>query len=157
MTGDIELNDPLSVVEADMRKLMKECGTLKHELDENRKKYFSEREKILLDFIEVVDGFEKLFRNIEENLKDVDQRTQLWIGNFRTLYKLLLRSLKGSGVSPIEVVCGERVDHHFHRVVEVDERPDLEAETIVEEVKRGYMWQDQLLRASEVKAVGKLK
>jgi molecular chaperone GrpE (heat shock protein) len=41
----------------------------------------------------------------------------------------------------------------YHYIVDVVERKDLEDETIVEELKKGYLWKNEVLRKAEVISV----
>lgn len=147
------IDNPLSEIEMDIRALMKRCGTLTYDLNESGKKWELDTKKMLLDFIEVVDAFENLFRNIMAKEVFVDQQTKIWIGNFRSVYKMLLRALKKANVTPLETVIGEKVNPYWHNIVEVVKRPDLEDGVIVEEIKKGYLWNGELLRAADVKTV----
>lgn len=152
-TNANDRHDPLLDIEADIRALMKKCGSLAHEASESQKKSESDAKKMLLSFIEVADAFENVFKNIGARADAVDQQTKIWIGNFRTIYKLLTRALTGAGVTPIETIIGEKANPHWHNVVEVLKQPNRENETILEEIKKGYLWNGKLLRATDVKAV----
>lgn len=146
-------DNPLSEIEADIRNLIKKCGSLSHELNESKKKWDSDTKKILLEFIEVVDAFENVFGEIDSKVGSLDNQTKSWIESFRTVHKMLLRALRVSGVYPIETVVGEKANPYWHNIIEVIKDPALENETIVEESKKGYLWNGKLLRAADVKAV----
>jgi len=45
---------------------------------------------------------------------------------------------------------GEKFNHNFHHAITTIEKNDCEDQTIVEEVKKGYMINDKLLRPSHV-------
>lgn len=45
---------------------------------------------------------------------------------------------------------GKKFDRNLHHAVTIIEKEDCESETIVEEVKKGYMINDKLLRPSQV-------
>ena len=45
---------------------------------------------------------------------------------------------------------GKKFDHNFHHAVTTLEKDDCEDEIIVEEIKKGYMMNDKLLRPSHV-------
>jgi molecular chaperone GrpE len=48
-------------------------------------------------------------------------------------------------------VQGQPLDPHTMRVAEVDQRPDLANGIVTEELRKGYLWQGELLRLAEVK------
>lgn len=151
--SESESNLLLSDIESDIRTILKTCGSLIYELNESQKRYESDTKKMLLDYIGVVDAFERVFKNIEPKLEFADEQTKIWINNFRSVYRQLLRALKSAGVTPIETIIGEKVNPYWHNVEEVVEFPGRENETIVEEIVKGYLWKGKLLRTSSVKVV----
>lgn len=58
--------------------------------------------------------------------------------------------LKEQGISPIESL-GQAFDPQFHEVVEEVEAKGQEASCVVEEIQKGYLIQDRLLRPAKVK------
>lgn len=149
-------NDPFYEIEMDIRTLMKRCGTLEHELNENKKDWELKTKKMLLDFIEVADTFENRFREIGAKGNLIDQETKTWVNKFRIVHKLLLRALKAVNVTPIQPIIGEKANPYWHNVVEVVKDPIVENETIIEEIKKGYLWEGKPLRAADIKAVRNL-
>ncbi len=147
-----EMN-PLVDLENDIRELMKKYGTLVHKMNEYEIKVEGDTKKILLSFIEVADAFDNTFKQINPRLASTDKQTKKWISNFRTIFKMLLRALKLWNVTPIEIIIGEKANPYWHEITEVIKNPAKENETIIEEIKKGYLWNGKLLRAAEVKAV----
>lgn len=148
-----DTSNPISDIKADFSNLIRKYGELDHEMNEFKSKAESDIKKILLDIIEGVDAFENVFKNVNMRENTLDQQTRILIGNFRTVYRLLLRSLKTVGVVPIEVIVGEKADPHWHTVAEVSEDFKRDNETIIEEIKKGYVWNGKILRTAEVKAI----
>lgn len=60
------------------------------------------------------------------------------------------RILGDYGVRPLEVL-GKPLDPHTMRVVEVESRPDQEQGIVTGELRKGFLWDDELLRTAEVK------
>jgi molecular chaperone GrpE len=147
------LRNPLVDIETDIRALILKQGKLQYELTELEKRREKDAKKTLLDIIEVADAFELTLRNIEGKAESPDPRAKDWLGHFRSVYRMLMRALKASGVTPIEIQVGEKANPFWHNVVEVVEQAGREEEAIVDVIKKGYLWQGQLLRAAEVKAV----
>jgi molecular chaperone GrpE (heat shock protein) len=145
--------NPLHDIEMDIAALMKRCGSLASELEDYKNQSQASNKKMLLGFIEVADAFENVFRSIGPRLDAADQQTRIWVNNFRTIHKMLLRALTSCGITPIETIIGTKANPHWHNVTEIIQQPDREGETIVEEIKKGYLWHGALLRAADVKAV----
>ena len=98
--------------------------------EETKKKYLSE----LLDFNEL------LKKAYEDN--DPKEGLKLIINNIENFFeKEQIKSID---------CMGEKFDHNLHHAVTTIEKDDCEDETIVEEVKKGYIINDKLLRPSQV-------
>ena len=69
----------------------------------------------------------------------------------------LLDSMSRVGAVPMEVK-GKQFDPHLHEALSREETTEFEENTITEELRRGYLFKDRLLRAAQVKvAVHPLK
>ncbi|MGB8258911.1 MAG: nucleotide exchange factor GrpE [Terracidiphilus sp.] len=108
--------------------------------------------QLLLDVLELLDSFERVFANIEPRLEAADQQAKIWVGNFRTVRKVLERLLAKHEVRRIESPDGMAMPG-LHTIVETRVQPGLEEGTIVEEMQRGYLWKGQVLRKAMVAAV----
>ena len=98
--------------------------------EETKKKYLSE----LLDLKELL---KKAYED-----KDPKEGLKLMINNIEKFFEK-------EEIKSIDCV-GEKFNHNLHHAVTTIEKDDCEDETIVEEVKKGYMINDKLLRPSHV-------
>lgn len=144
---------PLSVVEQDIRRLMVQLSEARTALRQNEAQYIESTKALFLELIEVLDAFERVFRNIGAKAGQVTPQMKTWIGNFRTVRRLLDKPLAEQGVVKIENLDAG-FDPHWHRVAEVVGDPTKPEGTIVDEVKAGYVWRGQVLRKAEVIVVG---
>lgn len=110
-----------------------------------------ETSRLLLGVVEVLDGLETLQAYCEE-LANAGF-AQAPCPSVQGLVKQLRAVLAQAGATPIEVV-GHPLDLESHDVAAV--RPDatVEADTILEEQRRGYRWRQQLLRRARVVVAG---
>ena len=60
--------------------------------------------------------------------------------------------LKTQGIEEIKSI-GERFNPEFHEAVEIIENKDSESEIIIEEIKKGYIFNDKVIRAAKVRVV----
>jgi molecular chaperone GrpE len=67
----------------------------------------------------------------------------------RNTLRELLRTLEKYGVAPIEAE-GKHFDPEYHHAVARVERDDMDEGTVVEEMRKGYLYQGKVLRASMV-------
>lgn len=144
--------DLTAIIESDLRRLMRQRAELELSLSEKEREHTSKMEKFLLRVIEVLDSFEQLFENIRGKQDQVDHQTKIWIGNFRTIYRLLKSIVDAQGVTEIEILDWS-FDPRWHRVIETVVDPSKPDGTIVRQTQKGYLWQNQLLRRAEVIAV----
>jgi molecular chaperone GrpE len=138
-------------VEADIVALMRQSSALRTQLKDCAERSMHEKKAMLLRMATVLDAFDRVFANIGDKEKDADRLTRIWVGNFRSVHRLLDSALKEAGVTRIESE-GKAIPG-FHTVVETVEKPDLENDTIAEELETGYLWGEEVLRRASVKVV----
>jgi molecular chaperone GrpE len=139
-------------VEADVVALLRQSSALRTEAQNCRMQAREEMKSRLLGLVEVVDAFDRVFANIGAKENDADKQTKIWIGNFRSVRKRMEALLKEAGVSKIESLK-DKATPGLHTVVETVEDPDAEDDIIVEELERGYLWGEEVLRKASVKVV----
>jgi molecular chaperone GrpE len=103
-------------------------------------------EQIVTNLLPVLDDLERALGAAEtsENAAALREGVSL-------IYNKLRDVLTKAGVEPIEAV-GERFDPTFHEaIMRVEGQPDQPADTVVEELRRGYRLNDRVIRASMVK------
>ncbi|OGO07221.1 MAG: nucleotide exchange factor GrpE, partial [Chloroflexi bacterium RBG_13_60_13] len=83
----------------------------------------------------------------------VTPQMRIWIGNFRTVRRLLDKVLIEQGITKIESL-DRQFDPSWHRAAEVVADPSRPEGTIVEETTTGYLWRGEVLRKAEVVVVG---
>ena len=100
-------------------------------------------ESIFLEMLPAIDHFEMGLKSAEEHKTDCSVTE-----GFKLVYDQLLDLLKKFNVTPIEAI-GETFDPHRHEAL--THMPSEEpAETVIEEVRRGYLLGEKLLRAAQV-------
>lgn len=147
------LRNPLEEIENEIYSLLKKSASLESMSKENSLKHSLEMRKLFLSIIEINDAFENIFKSLDSRADSFDGASTGIIKNFRTIQKMLLRMLKSYEVISFETVTGQKASPEKHLISEVSENPAMEDETIIEEIKKGYLWQGQLLRAAEVRVV----
>jgi molecular chaperone GrpE len=66
------------------------------------------------------------------------------------IYQRLFDTLKKLGLSPIEAE-GKTFDPEFHHAIEMVEDAEAEADTVITDLQRGYLFRNRLLRPSIVR------
>ena len=65
------------------------------------------------------------------------------------LYKQLLDTLGRTGIVPIEAE-GKPFDPHLHEALSREETTEVQEDTIVRELRKGYLFKERLLRPAQV-------
>lgn len=125
------------------------------EFDNFRKR--SEREKsqmfdmgartIVEKFLPVIDNFERGLAAVPK-----EQAEDAFVTGMDKVYKQMLTELEAVGVKPIEA-AGQAFDPEFHNAVMQVEDESLESGTVAQELQKGYMYRDTVIRHSMVSVV----
>lgn len=95
----------------------------------------------------VIDNFERGLDAVPEEEKDTP-----FVEGIAMVYKQMLTALEEIGVKPIEAV-GQEFDPNFHNAVMTVEDDELDSGMVAEELQKGYLYQDSVVRHSMVKVV----
>ena len=93
----------------------------------------------------VVDNFERGMATVPQEEKDSP-----FVDGMDKIYKQLLKALEDAGVTPIEAV-GQEFDPNLHNAVMHIEDEALGDNIVAEELQKGYMYHDSVVRHSMVK------
>ena len=93
----------------------------------------------------VVDSFERGLAAIPE-----EDRGSAFAEGMDKIYKQLLKTLEDAGVKPIEAV-GKEFNPDFHNAVMHEDNDEFGENTVSEELQKGYMYRDSVVRHSMVK------
>ncbi len=149
---DVEVIEPEPEPEEEEEEPLKlQLMRLKADFDNFRKRQMRERadwivranEDLFIELLPVLDHYEMGLKSAEGHETDSSV-----IEGFRMVYNQLIDVLKKSNVTPIETE-GATFDPHQHEAL-THMPSELPAETVVTEVRRGYMLGDKLLRAAQV-------
>lgn len=95
----------------------------------------------------VIDNFERGLGTVPEDEKD-----SAFVQGIEQIYKQFITALETAGVRPIEAV-GKEFDPNFHNAVMHDEDESLGENIVSEELQKGYMYRETVVRHSMVKVV----
>lgn len=101
--------------------------------------------ELIRDLLPTLDNFERALAAAEQT-----RNFDALIGGVSGTLKQLQAFLQKAGVQPIEAV-GKEFDPRYHEAVGHSESSDLPANTVAEEVQRGYQMHDRVLRPALVK------
>ena len=143
------------VVKAQINELQDKVMRQMAEFENFRKR--SEKEKsamfetgaksVIEKILPVVDNFERGLATVPEDEKDAP-----FVDGMNKVYRQLLTELENLGVKPIEAV-GKEFDPNFHNAVMQVENDELDPGTVAQELLKGYMYRDTVVRHSMVAVV----
>lgn len=87
--------------------------------------------------------------NLERALSQ-DTSDEAFREGVQMIYEQLMASLKAEGVEPIEAL-NQPFDPNIHQAMMMEEVDGVEPNIVVQELQKGYMLKDRILRASMVK------
>ena len=99
---------------------------------------------VLEKLLPVVDNFERGLAAVPE-----DEKEGAFADGMNKIYKQLIKQLEDLGVTPIEAV-GKEFDPNLHNAVMQVESQEYESGIVAQELQKGYMFHDTVLRHSMV-------
>ena len=134
-----ELTDKLT-------RQMAEFDNFRKRTDREKSQMYEIGAKDIIDkILPVVDNFERGLDAVKE-----DQKEGPFVQGMEKVYKQLMTTLEGVGVTPIEAV-GKEFNPDFHNAVMHVEDENFGENIIAEEFQKGYMYRDSVVRHSMVK------
>jgi molecular chaperone GrpE len=106
------------------------------------------KSSVLVEFLPIADACERALLSIGEARTAPGSLEQYQEG-VELLYKQLLDALSRTGVMPIKVE-GKPFDPHLHEALSREETIDYKEDTVVRELRRGYLFKEKLLRPAQV-------
>lgn len=102
---------------------------------------------VIEKLLPVIDNFERGLAAVTE-----DEKETPFAQGVELVYRQLLTSFDELGVKPIEAV-GKEFDPNLHNAVMMVDDDSLESGTVAEEMQKGYMYKESVVRHSMVKVV----
>ncbi len=142
------MQEKIDSLEDRVRRQMAEFDNYRKRTDKEKEQMFSMGERSVIEkILPIVDNFERGFDTVEEADKD-----DAFVTGMQKIYSQLIKQLEALGVKPIEAV-GKEFDPNLHNAVMQVESKDYETGVVAQELQKGYMYHDQVLRHSMVAVV----
>jgi len=125
------------------------------EFDNYRKRTEKEKDQMfdvgaramLEKFLPTIDGFERGLGTLTE-----EQKSEPFAAGMEKVYRQMLKSLTDAGLTVIEAE-GKAFDPNFHNAVMHEEDSEKGENLVSQELQKGYMYHDVVIRHSMVKVV----
>lgn len=153
--------DPVAQLQAQINALTAEKASLydkllrrQAEFENYRKRvererselYQHGRDDVLLQFLPVVDNFERALSSLETSEGDAEALKH----GVELIHKQFKDALSKFGLEAVEAV-GQTFDPHVHEAVTTEATDKHKENTVIQEFQRGYRIGDRLLRPAKVK------
>lgn len=129
-----------------LTRQMAEFDNFRKRTDREKSQMYEIGAKDVIDkILPVVDNFERGLAAVSE-----EEKSNPFIEGMDKVYKQLMTTLENIGVKPIEAV-GQEFNPDFHNAVMHVEDEELGENIVAEELQKGYMYRDSVVRHSMVK------
>ena len=140
--------EKIDQLEDRVKRQMAEFENFRKRTDKEKQAMFDTGAKSVIEkILPVVDNFERGLATVPEESKE-----DPFVDGMNKVYRQLLTELENLGVKPIEAV-GKEFDPNFHNAVMQVENDELEPGTVAQELLKGYMYRDTVVRHSMVAVV----
>ncbi|HMA82802.1 MAG TPA: nucleotide exchange factor GrpE [Candidatus Thermoplasmatota archaeon] len=152
--------------EDSIKKYKEQIKSLEDQLEKTKKDLEETKDKLLRSYAD----YQNYQKRVKKNLKQTESEIkQVYLSEFIDIKELLLKALQDENpkeglrlilkqiehffneehISYIDCI-GKQFDHNLHHAVTTIEQEDCEDNTVIEEIKKGYMIEDHVLRPSHV-------
>ena len=141
------LEEKVAELEDRTKRQMAEFENFRKRTEKEKSQMFETGANSVIEkILPVIDNFERGLASIEPDNKDSFYEGMCMI------HKQMLSELEKIGVTPIEAV-GKEFDPNFHNAVMQVESDEFESGVVAQELQKGYMYRDTVVRYSMVGVV----
>ena len=129
-----------------VKRQMAEFDNFRKRTEKEKSQMYDMGAKTIVEkILPVIDNFERGLAAVPE-----DNKEDAFVVGMDKIYRQMLTVLEEAGVKPIEAV-GAEFDPNFHNAVIHVEDETLGENVVAEELQKGYMYRDTVVRHSMVK------
>ena len=140
--------EKIEELEDKVKRQMAEFDNFRKRTEKEKAQMFEVGAKSVIEkILPVVDNFERGLMNVPE-----DEAAKGFVDGMQMIYKQMMTELENLGVKPIEAV-GTEFNPDFHNAVMQVESEELESGYVAQELLKGYMYRDTVVRHSMVSVV----
>ena len=141
------LEEKVAELEDRTKRQMAEFENFRKRTEKEKSQMFETGAKSVIEkILPVIDNFERGLAAIEPDNKDS------FYDGMCMIHKQMLSELEKIGVTPIEAV-GKEFDPNFHNAVMQVESDEFESGIVAQELQKGYMYREAVVRYSMVAVV----
>ena len=131
-----------------VKRQMAEFDNFRKRTEKEKTQMFETGAKSVIEkILPVIDNFERGLAAVPEDEKD-----SAFVDGMDKVYRQMLTELDAIGVKPIEAV-GKEFDPEFHNAVMQVESEEYDSGIVAQELQKGYIYHDSVVRHSMVAVV----
>ena len=143
-----KLEEKLAELEDKRMRQLAEFENFRKRSEKEKSQMFEIGAKTVVEkMLPVIDNFERGLQGVPEEEKDAP-----FVQGVELVYKQLLTVFDELWVKPIDAV-GTEFDPNLHNAVMMVDNDELESGMVAEEMQKGYLYKDSVVRHSMVKVV----
>ena len=143
-----KLEEKLAELEDKRMRQLAEFENFRKRSEKEKSQMFEIGAKTVVEkMLPVIDNFERGLQGVPEEEKDAP-----FVQGVELVYNQLLTVFDELGVKPIDAV-GTEFDPNLHNAVMMVDNDELESGMVAEEMQKGYLYKDSVVRHSMVKVV----
>lgn len=148
LAGEIERLREVLLIERDRNlRTLADFKNYRRRVERDGSKLAEEGKRgLILPLLDIMDDMEKAMQCASDTEQPV-------VKGVRIIHRKLLALLETEGVLPFES-AGTLFNHDLHEAVAMADHKELESGTVIDELRRGYLWNNQLLRPAQVRVAG---
>ncbi len=140
--------DKIGELTETLQRLQAEFENYKKRVDREKEEFVKyAKAELMQGLLPTLDTFEIALKSTKDNEK--------FVKGMEMVYAQFVSALRSEGLKPIEAV-GKKFDPYLHEVM-LKEKSDKDDGAVLEELQKGYMLNDRVLRHSKVKISEKVE
>ena len=140
-----ELKEKNEALSDQVKRQMAEFDNYRKRTDKEKEQMFSMGEKSVAEkILPIIDNFERGLAAVPEEEKD-----SVFVEGMQKVYRQMIDQMAAIGVTPIEAV-GKDFNPDFHSAVTQVDSEEYETGQVAQELQKGYMYHDTVLRHTMV-------
>lgn len=140
--------EKIAELEDRVKRQLAEFENYRNRTEKEKQAMFETGAKSVLEkLLPIIDNFERGFSTVDEADKE-----DAFVQGMQKIYKQMMDELEKIGVKPIEAV-GQEFNPNFHNAVMQVESDEFESGIVAQDLMKGYMYRDSVLRHSMVGVV----
>lgn len=128
-------------------RVQADCDNIRKRIEKEKQEFVKfANEGIIMELLNVLDDLERTVELAESKHQDLPA----FLKGVEMILSHLYDMLKNYGVKPIDAQ-GKIFDPHYHEALMQAENNDVPEHTVLEELQKGYLLNDRVIRTAKVK------